>query len=172
MAAPSLNYILVEDKPLDVAMKAWRRDICKKANADVGEYWLKKYLLGHFRPGAAEKYKYRPRSESYLKNKKRLSGKWFVAKVSGQIVDNVFTGKMRAAVRKNRLTRGFPTRVTVTMFGPKYLTTRFRNVDQPNKPAEITAVTPDEENDLAEYASKRMAHYLRTYRASKRRTKG
>lgn len=167
MAHQSLRYVLREDRPPDVALRAWRRDISKVANTEVGEYWHKKYLKGHFKPGAAEKYGYRARSAAYLRRKKRQAEKGAITKVSGQIVDNVFTGKMRAAVLRGHTTRGYPTRVTITVTGPKYLTTRFYKVDQPNKPAEIMAITAEEERDLAEFLARRIGKHLDKYRKGK-----
>ena len=167
-----LNFILIEDKPIDVAMRAWRRDILKKAHEDVGDYWHEKMLPKHFKPGASQKYKHAARTPGYLKKKERLAARGTVKRVSGQLQDNVFTGRMRADLKRSRIVRGYPSRTTITMHGPRYVTMRVHKSNQPDKAKEITTITPEEEQELTVYFMERVEYYLAKYRAGKRVTKG
>lgn len=167
-----LNFILIEERPLDVALRAWRRDILKPMHQDIGDYWHDKIFPRHFKPGAAQKYKHAGRTQGYLEKKEKLARRGVVKRVSGQLQDNVFTGRMRADLQRSRIVRGYPTRTTVTMMGPRYVTMRVHKSNQPDKARELTTVTSDEETELARYGAERMQHYLDNYRSGKRVTKG
>lgn len=167
-----LNFILIEDKPIDVAARVWRRDILKPAHEEVGDYWHKNILPKHFKPGAAQKYNHQARTEGYLKKKARLARSGFAKRVSGQLQDNVFTGRMRASLKRSSITRGYPSRVSVSMFGPRYTTMRVWKSNQPDKAAEITRVTQDEERELAQVMVSHVQKNLGKYRAGRRVTKG
>lgn len=139
-----------QDAPPDVSKRAWTK-IQRNSNYDVGAYWHEKYFPEHFKPSAAQRYSHKARSEGYIKRKRRLAEQNRARRVDGQIVDNVLTGRMRAAMMRAKVVKGFPTRTTVTMTGPRYVTLRFKaGSNQPNKAAELTRVVADEAQKLAE----------------------
>lgn len=145
---------LTERRPIGVTRDSWR-EITRAAYRAVGFHWHETYFAGHFKPGASEKYRYKMRSKAYRQRKERLAARGQPFRQGGRPViagaqqPNVLTGYMRQQMRDNVIVRGFPSRATVIMLGPSYLTTRFRFKNQPDKPREITTVTRDEEKDLA-----------------------
>jgi len=139
-----------QDAPPDVSKRQWSR-IQRASNEDVGNYWHKRFLPRHFEPIAAQRYRHKARSENYIKRKRRMAAQNRARHVQGQIVDNVLTGRMKAAMMRAKVVRGFPSRTTITMVGPRYLTMTFKaGNSQPNKAAELTRVTDDEAQKLAE----------------------
>ena len=167
-----LGFVITEDRPPDVSLRAWRREIVKPTNEDIGDYWHEKIFPRHFKPGAAQKYKHSKRTPGYLKKKEALARRGIVKRVSGQIQDNVFTGRMRADLKRSRIVRGYPTRVTIKMMGPRYVTMRVYKSNQPDKAAELSYITADEEKELAAYGAERLQHHMATHRTTKRVTKG
>lgn len=149
-----LKAKLVERRPLDVARDNWR-EIMRAAYRAVGLYWIEHFLPLHFKDGAAERYRYKFRSAAYRKRKDIAyrEGKPFQKYgdrvIAGSSRPLVLTGTMMRDVLETNTVRGFPTRCTVRMFGPQYMTTRFFRKNQPDKPKEITTVRPDEATVLS-----------------------
>jgi hypothetical protein len=165
-----LRAKLTEKRPLDVARDAWRV-IMRAAYRAVGLYWVEKFLAGHFEPGAGEKYRYKIRSKAYRARKDRLraAGQPFARGgapvIGGSNQPNVLTGYMRREMMRSVVVRGFPTRATVYLYGPAYLTTRFHTKAQPDKPREITTVTDAERRELAKVLEAEVVKHLTAYRA-------
>ena len=141
-------------KPGGMGKRRWEK-IMSNAHADMGDYWHKHFLPKHFQPGARSKYAYEPRSKDYLQRKAYLASQGRTFKGRGPIqqggkVDLVFTGEMAKQLISRNTIRAYPTRATVVMMGPNYLTTRFHKKRQPNKAVEVTKVTNDEAEKLAE----------------------
>lgn len=167
IAIPILTRIHV-DRPPDVALRVWSREIMPKAHADQGEYWVREFLPLHFQRGNADRYGFQARSARYRVMKSKLAARGR-AKEGGQ-VDLVLTGATRDAITRIVSIRGFPTRTTIAMQGPRYVTFRpFRpgGSTQPDKPAEITAVTNDEQHTLAQVLGDSAVERLDAFRAPK-----
>lgn len=150
------------------------------AHDAIGKKWHSEMLPSHFHKGAPEKYGHAKRSSSYLKRKrimaakqKRLPGGGTVQR-GGQI-DNVYSGDMERSLKRVGVIRAYPSRATVTMSGPRYMTMRVfegnradavtkgwtygkgktfsqRAGKQPDKVKEITTTTEQERKILAEAA--------------------
>jgi hypothetical protein len=132
-------------KPPDVSIRAWRNGM-REAWRTVGQHWQRYLLPRHFTRAASATYSYKPRKKKYLDKKKRLRLKY------GGEVDNVFTGRMEESLLLPARFIAFPTRVTIRMIGPRYMTfnpNTFKGSNQPNKPAELTRLTSDEREDLS-----------------------
>jgi hypothetical protein len=163
---------LTERRPLDVPRDRFR-EMTRGAYRDVGEYWVQHYLQGHFDVGAGQKYGYKFRSRAYRDRKDRLraAGRPFTKGgapvIGGSEQPNVLTGYMRREMSRNIVIRGFPTRCTVIMYGPKYLTTRFFKKAQPNKPAELTKLRTEEIRVLSGVLRDGFMKRLNAYRAAR-----
>ncbi len=186
---------MVENRPLDVVRDAWRT-ITRKAYQAVGLYWVHNFLPRHFEPGAASRYRYEFRSLAYLLRKHgqstsglRASGvqrKELFSRLRKMDDDSplVLTGYMKRQVMQTNVVRGFPTRATVYLYGPGYMTAKlgagFRNrsdgkggrfVDysrrQPDKVKEMTTVTSDERNELAKVLTQALRDGINAYRGTK-----
>jgi hypothetical protein len=163
---------LVENRPLDIARDNWR-EITRGAYAAVGQYWVDNYLMGHFEPGAGVKYRYKFRTRAYNRRKdlKRSQGKPMqrgnAPVIAGSDTPNVLTGYMKREMTRSVVVRGFPTRATVYMYGPQYLSMRYRFKNQPNKPAEITTVRGDEREKLAQVLRAEVLKRINAYRGQK-----
>jgi len=141
-----LRITLTQKRPPGVVRDKWR-EICRRAWYIVGEYWFRNFLKQHFTEQAKYKYKHRPRSSKYQRNKERLAQRGIVAE--GGRVDNVFRGDLMRAITSQAVIRGFPSRVKVSMFGPSYLRMKFKaGTNQPNKKVEIVTTTQAEQNVL------------------------
>ena len=165
---------LTIERPPEASLRAWRR-ITKQAHAEQGKYWHANFLPLHFRRDSATRYKHQKRTAGYLKRKFKAARKGKV-RYAGY-VDNVYSGRMEEMLKSIGQVRAYPTRVRVTMTGPRYMTMRrfagdrdravregwkygkaktaFRNSGrgsglQPDKPKELTAVTDEEEKKLSE----------------------
>jgi hypothetical protein len=149
-----LRAKLVEKRPLDISRDAWRV-ITRKAHEDVGRYWVAHMLEGHFAEGAGQKYRYKFRTKEYQDRKNynfaahRPMQKGAAPVIAGSGRPNVLTGRMMQDVLSQNTVRGFPSRATVTLFGPDYLNTRFYKKAQPDKGKEITTVTAEEARILS-----------------------
>lgn len=125
-----------------------------KANSAAGDYWHEHILPRHFTREARHRYHHKPRTSKYLARKQGMAfaGRQIQGhgiKYGGQI-DNVLTGRGEDALRAGATTRAYPTRVTISMVGPYYMTMRPFRSNQPNKGAEVTFVSGDEVLELAE----------------------
>ena len=115
----------------------------------MGLYWVQNFLEGHFKPEATAKYGYK-----FRKYWIRLASQRRELKTKGMgpfqlsRTPLVKTGYMKQELLSHVVVRGFPSRATVVMFGPKYTSMNFRTINQPNKPKEITTVTKAETREL------------------------
>lgn len=138
---------------------------------DVGAAWKKTMLPRHFRSGAATKYGYQRRTNAWQRRKMRSP-----VRASDAHLPLVYTGTLRRMVKRDANVRAFPTRATVNLPGPKYLTSRpnptGRGRNRPNMGNEITTVTADEVHELDVIAEKsyerRLTAELKNTRARKR----
>ena len=162
----------------------------KKAMLDVhdaiGKKWHADMLPRHFYRGARQQYGHKQRSMAYVEKKKRMAARRQRIKgADGQVgfvqrggeVDNVFTGNLEKMLKRVSVIRAYPSRVTVNMTGPRYVTMRAFQGNraeavakgwkygkgkaisatagqQPDKIKELTATTEQERRELAEIADK------------------
>jgi hypothetical protein len=127
--------------------------VMKGVMGDVGEHWNKHIKGRHFRSGAATKYGYQPRTSAWVKRKSRSP-----IAASDARLPLIFTGTLKRQVLRSKTIKAFPTRATVELQVPSYVTSRpnptGRGRNRPNMGNEITAVTPDEIHELDIVAEK------------------
>lgn len=125
-----------------------------QAHKAGGDYWVSRILQRHFRPGAATRYGYRPRSPEYHKRKRRDARRGLY-----MAVPLVLTGETQ-----NRATeppvgvRGYPSRTTLRLSTPKYIYQQ-PPPNQPDMAAEIFALIPSEVRKI-EQVEQRVAEKL------------
>ncbi len=186
---------LKQSRPYGIVRDQWR-EIMRRAYEAVGRYWLENFLPLHFKSGAASKYHYAFRSEAYLLRKfheshgnlnaKGIARNQHFAQLR-KLDDQqplVLTGYMRDQVLKNNTVRGFPTRATVRLFGPKYmgakLSASYRSKSnndaskfaavQPDKIKEMTTVLVSERKILSKVLVNAIAAGIRAVRGAERIT--
>lgn len=162
-----VQITMIEERPPDVAKRAFR-EMTRAGHQAQGKLWHSKHLPDHFRPGAAERYRHKPRTQKYLEQKRKLANRRKVRR--GGKMDNVFTGHLEQMMRTAAEVRAFPTRVSITMTGPRYITMRPYKSNQPDKAKELTTVTHAQERELARIMDRVVTEELKTYR-SPRKTK-
>lgn len=118
----------------------------KAAMTVAATLWHRSMLKHHFTKSAKYTYKHKARTAKYQRRKIKLAERGKV-EMGGQ-VDNVFSGTLMRNLQSYGSVRAFPSRVTLTMFGPRYVAANFK-MNQPNKPKEITTTTPSEETRMA-----------------------
>lgn len=146
---------------IDVSKRGWR-DITRRGYDATGRHWHSTILPLHFQPDARTRYRHDRRSHKWTERKARLAatGK---AKLGGA-VDNVFTGLLMDLVTNHWMMRAYPTRATVRMVGPRYVTMRVWKSHQPDKARELTTITNDERRELASILKKTIVAGLNAYR--------
>jgi hypothetical protein len=172
MAGFPIKIRMEFERPADVSQRAWA-EITRQAHGEMGEQWHREFLPLHFQAGARERYGYQSRSRGYLEKKRRL----FLRGLSKgtELQDLVFTGEMRSLLTSYSLIRAYPSRASVEMVAPRYIT--FRPFDgpaevrkassQPNKMAEVTTVNAAEASILSETLGNRVTSLLDAYREPK-----
>ena len=150
-------------KALGVSGRA-SAEIWREAHYAAGRYWWDHYLQDHFREGADAKYGYQPRTLGYLKAKRNAARKGKA--VSGGRVSLVFRGLTRDAVKSWAYIQAYPSRCSVRMHGPRYVSMNPKVGKNsrmlPNMGREIVTVTDDQRVKMAEVM-------LDSFRASFRR---
>lgn len=194
-----LSAKLTETRPADVARDAWR-NISRNAMQALADHWHENMLDDHFKPQATAKYRHQLRGRSYRKRKAWLASQgrpWAKGGkpiIMGGVVDNVLTGYMREQLKQNAAIMAYPTRATLKMYGPRYMTMRvFRGdarrairegwtygrgqkfssrsgANQPDKVKEITTITSSQMRELAAVAETAVQRQLRSYRAPRTTT--
>jgi hypothetical protein len=189
-----LKVKLVSSRPLDIPRDVWRA-ILRKGHQDVGDAWHTKILPEHFTARARAKYRHRLRRLRYDKRKREIaaSGRpWSRQNPNPVIlagaVDNVLTGFMMKQLQQSKTVRAFPSRVTITMYGPTYISANTftgnakqamqegwtygkgkkfsaKSGNQPDKRREITTVTQEEKRMLAGVLEQSVSEQLAAYRA-------
>jgi hypothetical protein len=149
----------VERNPADLSARA-HAECARGAWQAVGEYWQREILPPRFRPGAS--YPHKHRSPAWLKRKRAMAERGALIGgrpiLFGGNVTNVLTGNMAELVTRPGVVTGFPTRGSVRKVGPRYVTMRPFQSNQPDKWAELTFVN---QGDRAALGQVWMATYAR-----------
>jgi len=150
-------------QPPDIGKRKWKE--CTKAGYEkMARYWHKNFLPDHFTRAARTKYGHQARRPKYLKNKERggrrkVNGRVITIKYGGQI-DNVYSGDLETLMKSPATIQAFPSRATVKMAGPRYVSMRPYKSGQPDKGKEITRSTADQvlvlEKVLGDETTKRL----------------
>lgn len=143
--------------PSDVAKEI--RPAAKEALAAAGSWWHRRILPGHFLVAAEKKYGYEPRSPAYTRYK---------AKRFGHRNPLVFRGDLRAAVVRQARITSTSKGARVALRGPRHLHAYRKDYNQPDKAAELTAVTRDEVAELAKFVDRRITRRLNAVQTRRR----
>lgn len=148
-----LNFDIKESKPFDIGARRWGK-WSKNAFEQIGRRWHKEVLPEHANPSGSKKHPHKKRQSKYRKSKQRAARRGgtkrnnvFTPVVMGGVVDNVFSGDMMRALLRTKIVKAFPTRLTVTSVGPKYLNTNFV-INQPDKKQELTHLTRNQKRSF------------------------
>lgn len=127
------------------SMKRGLAPILKEALQDAGGLWHRRYLPMHFKEGSGNKYKYKPRTQKYMRYKRKKMGHRRPLE---------FTGTLRRETTRMATISGSSKRMSVTMSvgmskawyaGVKY---KSRGT-MPDLAKELTTVTRAETKKLA-----------------------
>lgn len=106
--------------------------------------WVAKVLPGHFRPGAAARYGFKPRTPEYIKARKR---------VTGGDQDLVFTGNTRDTVTQGARISGSAKKFAYRATAPWYVGMTKKMPHLPNLGQEIVTTNSRERQDMAKRLS-------------------
>lgn len=133
--------------PPDVSARKLK-EIMREAHRQQAESWHRRYARLHFEPIGRYRYAYQRRSPGYRKQKARLAS---VGKVEGGgEIDLVHSGLTRRKAMARPLIKALPTRATVQMATPSYVTMHRRRADRPDLAAEILKVVRPEQSRLGQ----------------------
>lgn len=137
-----------------------QRRIRKDAYRAMGLMWQRKFMRRHFSSGNRRRYGHRARRPGYLKRKQFFGRKGRdpqgrPVKKRGH-VDLVYTGTMERMLRRPQVVRGYPSRCTIRMQGPFYVSMRPKDPQKPHKAAEVLNVTVAEQQQLYQFLN----HYI------------
>jgi hypothetical protein len=140
------------EKPPETLVRSWREGM-KEAHYAQGLHWHTEILPKHFEPGSESNYHHKPRQAKYKKYKRMAAqGNGPYKKrgpiALGGIVDNVFTGFLMRMMLNLAVIKPYPSRVTVRMAGPRYISMRPYKSNHPDKARELTEVTDRERAQL------------------------
>lgn len=128
-------------------------NITKEANRAGALFWFGHLLPKHFQPAAESAYGYRPRKEKTLKRKKRAKQPLHAL---------VGTGQTEALARASRGgIRAYPTRVSFTLYTPRYILQRPRRTTHPDMAREIFTVRQDELRQIEQVTQRHAVKQLR-----------
>ena len=116
------------------------RAAVKASLAEIAEHWHARTLPGHFETSAESRYHYQARSPSYTRSKTRRFG---------HRRPLVFRGELKRQVTRMARVTSTAKGARVTLRGPKHLHATRRDFGQPDKAAELTAVTTTEVERMA-----------------------
>lgn len=121
----------------------------KAAFSVMGQYWYDHFLPLHFRREARTKYNYQARGTKYERRKKALGKSSYAKRPKyGGEVDEVWSGTLEQNLKSYVNVKAYPTRATVNMTGPRYVTMRPYKSGHPNIGEEVTRVTKAEADVL------------------------
>lgn len=114
----------------------------KEALQEVVNHWHTHMLPGHFQRSAHSKYGYQGRNPKYIRMKIRRTG---------QGIDLIYTGRLRReALRTIRLSgTNKKAQGVLTVPSYAYMRRKYASHQQPDKAAEMLAITQDETEILA-----------------------
>lgn len=164
MAGIPLKITMIETQPPDVSARKWR-EFSREAHREQGLHWHAHLLPLHFTPQARFRYGHQPRAAKTRERKRKAAAAGKAR--DGGLIDNVWTGLLRQSLQSVATVRAFPSRVSIQMLGPRYITMRPFKSNQPDKAAEITAVTDDERRTLERILSEGITRRLAAYRETR-----
>jgi len=134
------------------------KKLTKPALQKAVEFWHDKFMPTHFRPGAANKYKYRPRKTKTIIRKNRLAAKG----LPEARLPLIWSGATKRQISRMIRVTGTAKTASGRMSGPRYIHMYSKGGDRPYLAGEITAVTKKEANELAKLIENEMTQKIQT----------
>lgn len=135
-----------------------QRNMATAVHKELGHHWHDTMLPRHFQPGAAERYDYQPRKPKYVQRK---------ARTGRGPQDLVYSGKMRRQLTQFAMIRAYPSRFSVRMIGPYYISMRPNlrgaRASMPYMAGEIVRLTDDEAKELADMAADELTKRMKQF---------
>lgn len=129
--------------------------------SEVGRFWHRRKLPRHFTTKAETQYDYQARSAAYSRYK---------AKRFGHRNPLVYTGELKRMVTRMARISSTSKGVRVNMTGPRYLYQYRKDFNQPDKAAELTAVTETETETMAKLLDRRITRRLNANQTQRTRS--
>lgn len=127
--------------------------ISREAMFNVGAQWNASYKGMHFAPGAAARYSYQPRKESYNRRKKKRTG---------HTTPLIYSGRTKSDVMGPIFPRATPRRVRAMLPTQAYI--RIRSMrGHPPMGDELTRTTLDETEQLSKTYHDVMESMIKEY---------
>ena len=149
-----------DQRPESVTVRDWNK-YGRIAHELAGKHGQEVLLPRHFTPEAKGRYAHQQRTRKYLIRKIKLAS---IGKAQGGgVVDNLFTGLMQKLLQSTAGLDVYPSRVTIKMVGPRYLTfrpNRSKGSTHPDKAREIKTDTPDEARELFEIVDRSLTEQI------------
>lgn len=163
------------------AMKRGMPKVMKESLSEAGGLWHRRYLPEHFRPGAASKYRYAPRTGRYVdrkarggprprytrkrkKNRRFKMPSIFRRNVPRKMDPHalVYRGDLKRELTRRAALSGTSKRIRVVMDvgGAWYGAAHFKKRNAPDMPSEVTAITRAEERRIGKIVEQFAARKL------------
>jgi len=156
---------IATDQSMTGLSKADWRKLLIRAWRVAGAYWHKVILPKHFTMAAYAEYDYRPRSlrTPARKDRNRNYLSYVVAKgkYKGHALPLVWSGELKRQVARIEDVRADSMGARVILHGPKYLWQYRKDLNQPEKAAELAAVSEADSRVIAEVMDRFIAGELK-----------
>ena len=105
------------------------------------------------------RYRFKKRSTAYQERKRRR----------GERRPLVFTGHLKNLMTRRQIVMAYPTRATINIPGPSYLSMRPKSGNRPNLGEEVTRVDKKDEDKLTEIHDQELQKLINNYKPRKRK---
>jgi len=128
----------------------WRQ-LLKLAWKKAGELWHRAILPKHFTRAGAAEYHYEKRSAAYMRHKGR---RW------GHQRPLVYRGELERQVKRTRDVRHTSKGAKVVLHGPRHLHAYRKDYSQPNKAAELRAISKGDAEAIRKSLDRRLQRQI------------
>lgn len=140
------------DSPSGMSKRAWQQ-LLIRAWRVAGQYWHKVILPKHFAMGAYQEYGYKARSTRRPKRSDRPSSRLsYVAakqRYKGHQLPLVWSGELKRLTERIRDVRSDSKGARIVLHGPRYLWAYRKDLNQPDKAAELQAISQRDAEAIA-----------------------
>jgi len=164
--------VTIDDEHSLQFSRAVQRQILTATYRAIGDRWQTKWLPRHFTRRARDIYGYHPRSKKYQARKERAAQRAGSKIKKGGRVDLVYTGLAERLFSKRHAIRAYPTRATINIHGPTYVSMRPRQGNTRAIGPEVLKVIPEELRDLDDTGQKTLETLMKKAPRRQRKIKG
>lgn len=163
--------VTIDDEHSQQFSRAVVRQIQTATYRAIADRWQTKWLPRHFTRRAREIYGYRKRSKKWQARKEREAKHGGNVKKGGR-VDLVYRGLAERLFSKKHAIRAFPTRASVNMHGPRYVTMLPKKGNSNAIGPEILQVVSEEMQDMDRTGQVTLEALMKKAPRRKRKIKG